>query len=66
MTDWDREYLKLCKTILEKGVEVENRTGINTIKIPSYELNFDLEKEFPILMSKQLFHIQSISVTACL
>ena len=61
MTDWDREYLKLCKTILEKGVEVENRTGINTIKIPSYELNFDLEKEFPILMSKQLFHRQAVT-----
>ena len=37
MTEWDKEYLKLFKTILKKGIEVENRTGINTIKIPSYE-----------------------------
>ena len=50
MTDWDKEYLKLCRKILNEGVEVENRTGINTIKIPSYELNFDLSKEFPILI----------------
>ncbi len=61
MTEWDREYLKLCREILEKGVEVENRTGINTIKIPSYELKFDLSKEFPILTTKQLFHRQAVT-----
>ena len=61
MTEWDKEYLKLCRTILEKGVEVENRTGINTIKIPSYELNFDLSKEFPILTTKQFFYRQAIT-----
>ncbi len=60
MTEWDKEYLKLCRKILEEGVEVENRTGINTIKIPSYELNFDLSKEFPILTTKQLFHRQAV------
>ncbi len=61
MTEWDKEYLKLCREILNKGVEVENRTGINTIKIPSYELNFDLSKEFPILTTKQLFHRQAVT-----
>ncbi len=61
MTEWDREYLKLCRKILKEGVEVENRTGINTIKIPSYELNFDLSKEFPILTTKQLFHRQAVT-----
>jgi len=60
MTEWDKEYLKLCRKILEEGVEVENRTGINTIKIPSYELKFDLSKEFPILTTKQLFHRQAV------
>ena len=29
MSRWDKEYLKLCKKILEEGVEVENRTGNN-------------------------------------
>ena len=33
MTEWDKEYLKLCKKILIEGVEVENRTGINSIKM---------------------------------
>ena len=61
MTEWDKEYLKLCRKILTEGVEVENRTGINTVKIPSYELNFDLSKEFPILTTKQLFHRQAVT-----
>lgn len=60
MTEWDKEYLKLCKKILKNGVEVENRTGINTIKLPHYELTFDLECEFPILTTKQLFSRQAI------
>ncbi len=60
MTNWDIEYLKLCKETLKNGVEVENRTGVNTIKIPSYNLTFDLSKEFPILTTKQLFYKHAI------
>ena len=53
MTKFDKEYLELCKKILDEGVEVKNRTGINTLKIPSYNFEFDINKEFPILQSKQ-------------
>ena len=60
MAKWDKEYLKLCKKILKEGVEVKNRTGINTIKIPAYSFEFDLEKEFPFLTTKQLFYRQAI------
>ena len=60
MSKWDKEYLKLCKKILTEGKEVENRTGINTIKIPSYNLEFDLGEEFPVLTTKQLFFRQAI------
>ena len=60
MTNWDIEYLKLCKRILSEGIEVENRTGINTIKVPSHHFHFDLGKEFPILQTKQLFFRQAI------
>lgn len=60
MSNWDKEYLKLCKKILEDGVEVQNRTGINSIKIPSYHFHFDLEEEFPVLTTKQLFFRQAI------
>lgn len=60
MSKWDKDYIKLCKTILSKGKEVENRTGINTIKIPSYHLHFDLQDEFPCLTTKQLYFRQAI------
>lgn len=61
MTEFDREYLKLVKKILEEGIEVENRTGINTIKIPEYSFKFDLREEDPILTTKQFFARQAIT-----
>ena len=61
MSKWDKDYIKLCKKILKEGVEVPNRTGINTIKIPGYEFEFDLSKEFPVLTTKQLFFKNAIT-----
>lgn len=61
MTKWDKDYLELCKRILTEGVEVENRTGINTIKVPSHNFHFDLSEEFPILQTKQLFFRNAIT-----
>lgn len=60
MTKWDKEYLKLCKKILQEGKEIKNRTGINSIKIPAYYLEFDLSDEFPVLTTKKLFFRQAI------
>ena len=60
MAKWDKEYLKLCKKILTEGVEVENRTGVNSIKIPAYYFHFDFAEEFPVLTTKQLFFRQAI------
>ena len=60
MSKWDKEYIKLCKKILQDGTEVVNRTGINTIKIPSYHLEFNLQEEFPCLTTKQLYFRQAI------
>ncbi len=60
MCRWDKEYIKLCKKILKDGKRVENRTGIDSIKIPAYSLEFDLSKEFPALTTKQLFFRQAI------
>ena len=60
MSKWDKDYIKLCKKILKEGVQVENRTGIDTIKIPGYSFEFDLSKEFPALTTKQLYFRQAI------
>ena len=61
MSKFDKDYLKLCEEILNNGVEVENRTGVNTINIPGYSLEFDLEHEFPILTTKQVFFKNAIT-----
>ncbi len=60
MSNWDKKYLNLCRKILKEGTEVQNRTGINSIKVPSYHFHFDLEEEFPILTTKQLFLRQAV------
>lgn len=60
MAKWDVEYLKLCRKILKQGIEVENRTGINTIKIPSYHFELDLSEEFPMLTTKKLYLRQAV------
>ena len=60
MSKFDNEYIDLCKKILNEGVEVQNRTGVNSLKIPTYSFEFDLSKEFPILQSKQTFIRQAI------
>ena len=56
----NKKYLNLCKKILKEGTEVQNRTGINSIKVPSHHFHFDLEEEFPILTTKQLFLRQAV------
>lgn len=51
--NYDIQYNNLVKKILETGYyENTNRTGIPTIKLPHQILQFDLEKEFPILTTK--------------
>ena len=55
MTKFDKQYLELVKKILKEGTEVENRTGINTLKISGHYFEFDLQKEFPILQTKYVF-----------
>lgn len=60
MSKWDKDYIGLCKRILNEGTEVVNRTGINTIKVPSAHFHFDLSEEFPILTTKQLFIRQAV------
>lgn len=61
MTEFDKEYLRLLREIINNGVEVENRTGINTLKIPEFHFCFDVEKEFPILQTKQMFYRQAVT-----
>jgi len=50
--NFDKQYIELCEKIINEGERVQNRTGVDTLKIFGHTLRFDLSKEFPILTSK--------------
>ena len=50
----DKEYLELCKNILDNGINKEDRTGVGTKSIFGYQMKFDLNKGFPLLTTKIL------------
>lgn len=52
MNHADKQYLAMVENILERGYYDQNRTGVATYKLPHQIMQFDLEKEFPILTSK--------------
>ncbi len=60
MSGFDESYLALCRRILNDGRRVHNRTGVDTLKVPSHHFHFDLGEEFPILTTKQVFIRQAV------
>lgn len=60
MAKFDKDYIELCKKIINEGTWAHNRTGNDTIMIPSYNLEFNLEEEFPILTTKQVYIRQAV------
>ncbi len=49
-----KQYLELCRKILDSGVDRQDRTGTGTRSIFGYQMRFDLTKGFPLLTTKKL------------
>lgn len=50
-----KQYLDLLETILEDGVDRDDRTGVGTRSLFGYQFRCDLQKGFPLLTTKRVF-----------
>ncbi|MBZ5486425.1 thymidylate synthase [Halomonas aquamarina] len=55
----EQPYLDLMRTVLEQGVDRDDRTGVGTRSVFGHQMRFDLSRGFPLLTTKKL-HLRSI------
>lgn len=48
-------YLNLLDTILDKGTDRPDRTGVGTRSIFGHQMRFDLTQEFPLVTTKRIY-----------
>ncbi|NLC54415.1 MAG: thymidylate synthase [Erysipelothrix sp.] len=54
-----KQYLELAQTVLDKGEDRLDRTGVGTRSIFGYQSRYDLTEGFPLLTTKKV-HIKSV------
>lgn len=55
-----RNYLDLCRHVLEHGEDRSDRTGTGTRSVFGYQMRFDLSEGFPLLTTKRV-HFPSLA-----
>lgn len=60
MAAWDEIYCRIAENILRNGRRVQNRTGTDSIKIPSAYFELNVGEEFPVLTTKQIYIRQAV------
>jgi len=55
MESMESQYINLIKHILENGISKDDRTGIGTLSIFSYNMTFNLRQSFPLLTTKKVY-----------
>ena len=51
----ESQYINLIKHILKNGISKDDRTGIGTLSIFSYNMTFNLRQSFPLLTTKKVY-----------
>lgn len=55
ISNYEKQYIKILKNIMDNGYLDNNRTKYKAKKLPHQIIQVDLSKEFPILKTKQVF-----------
>ncbi len=50
-----KQYLQMCKDIMERGEVKEDRTGVGTKGFFGYQARYNLEEGFPLLTTKRVY-----------
>ena len=61
VTEWDKIYCNILKEIIDYGELSPNRTGIETISLPNVNFKLDVGENFPILETKKVAMLNTIT-----